>query len=145
MFLAIPTPSIIIAALILAALCVWYISHRSEAKLKKSIEKESDATLFLPQFRCVVISPCDNSCKTALEYRTKPILINNVPALPLIGCNAKQCECSFLQYEDRRVGESRRNLEEVEKKRVYTNRRLFKDRRRASIKEFLLPQYRQFS
>ena len=37
---------LIVAAIILIALCFWLISFKSEAKLKKAIEKDSDATLF---------------------------------------------------------------------------------------------------
>jgi hypothetical protein len=135
---------LIVAAIILIAVCFWLISFKSEAKLKKAIEKESDATLFLPQFRCVVFKACINSCRSALEYQTKPILIDDAPKLPLQGCFAEKCGCSLLQYDDRRMGKDRRDMEEIKNRRKYANKRLLRDRRRASIQEFLLPQYRAY-
>jgi hypothetical protein len=147
--LALPNLAIldlIVVAIILIAMCFWLISFKSEAKLKKALEKDSDATLFLPQFRCVVFKACSNPCRRALEFQTKPILIDNAPKLPLQGCFAQKCECSLLQYDDRRTGKDRRDMEELINKRrlAYANKRLLRDRRRASIQEFLLPQYRAY-
>jgi hypothetical protein len=141
------TLDLIIAAIILIALCFWLISLKSEASLKKTIEKESDATLYQSQFRCVVFSAGSNSCRKALEYQTKPILINSAPELPLQGCSAAKCECSLLQHDDRRTGKDRRDSEYLDEKRklAYANKRLLKDRRRASIQEFFLPKYRSFN
>lgn len=138
---------ILIAALIfLFALCLWFISIRSEKNLKKTIEKESDNTLFQPQFRCVVFSAGSNACRKALEYQTKPILLSNAPALPLQGCYELECKCSLLEHDDRRISKDRRGSAEDNKNRrsAYANKRLLKDRRRASIKDYLLPQYRSF-
>jgi hypothetical protein len=141
------TLDLLVIAIILLALCFWLVSAISEARLKKSIEKESDATLYLSQFRCVVFSAGNNSCRKALEYQTKPILLSNAPNLPLQGCSAVKCECSLLHHDDRRTGIDRRDLEVLDEKRrlAYANKRLLKDRRRASIQEFLLPKYRSFS
>jgi len=137
---------LIILAIILLALCFWLVTRLSEARLKKTIQKESDASLYMPQFSCVIFSPGNDSCKSALAYQTKPILISNAPELPLRGCNAENCACSLLQYDDRRTGTDRRDREVLDEKRrlAYANKRMLKDRRRASIKEFLLPQYRSF-
>ncbi len=137
---------LIVVTIILIAMCLWLISFKSEARLKKAIEKESDATLFLSQFRCVVFKAGSNSCRRALEYQTKPILIDKAPKLPLQGCFVEKCECSLLQYDDRRTGKDRRDMEELVNRRrlVYANKRLLRDRRRASIQEFLLPQYRAY-
>jgi hypothetical protein len=139
-------PNLAILDLIVVAIILIAISFKSEAKLKKTLEKVSDTTLFLPQFRCVVFKACSNSCRRALEFHTKPILIANAPKLPLQGCFAEKCECSLLQYDDRRTGKDRRDAEELINKRrlAYANKRLLRDRRRASIQEFLLPQHRAY-
>jgi hypothetical protein len=138
---------LIIVAIILLALCFWLISLVSQARLKRTIQKESDASLYAPQFSCVIFSPGNHACKSALAYQTKPILVNNAPDLPLRGCNAEKCGCSLLQFDDRRTGNDRRDMEVLDEKRrlAYANKRILKDRRRASIREFLLPQYRSFS
>lgn len=137
---------LIIIAITLLGLCFWLVSVMSEARLKRILQKESDESLFTPQFRCVVFSAGNHACKSALAYQTKPILMSNAPELPLLGCGAEKCGCSLVQYDDRRSGKDRRDMEILDKKRrsAYANKRLLKDRRRASIQEFLLPKYRTF-
>ena len=143
----IATLNLIIVAIFLLAMCFWLVSLISDAGLKKTLQKESDESLFAPQYRCVVFSAGSHSCKSALAYQTKPILLSSAPELPLKGCNAEKCTCGLLQYDDRRTGNDRRDMEMLDKKRrsAYANKRLLKDRRRASIREFLLPKYRTFS
>ena len=138
---------LLILAIILLVLCFWLVSKLSEASLKKTLQKESDESLFAPQYRCVVFSAGSHSCKSALAYQTKPILLSSAPELPLKGCNAEKCTCGLLQYDDRRTGNDRRDMEVLDKRRrsAYANKRLLKDRRRDSIREFLLPKYRTFS
>ena len=137
----------IILAILLIALCFWLFAIFSDARLKKTLQKESDESLFTSQFRCVVFSAGDNACKSAIAYQTKPILLSSAPTLPLKGCNAESCACGLLQYEDRRTGNDRRDLEVLDKRRrsAYANKRLLKDRRRDSIRQFLLPKYRTFT
>jgi hypothetical protein len=141
------TLDLIAIAIILLALCFWLISIISESRLKKTLKKTEDFSLYESQFRCVVFSAGDNACRNAQQYHTKPILLSNAPKLPLQGCGAENCTCNLLQHEDRRMGEDRRDTEALDKERksVYANKRLLKDRRRASIQEFLLPQYRTFN
>jgi hypothetical protein len=138
------TLDLIAIAIILLVLCIYLVSFTSEARLKKTLQQESDESLFAPQYKCVVFSAGEHSCKSALAYQTKPILLSGAPKLPLKGCNAEKCTCSLLQSNDRRTGNDRRDLEALDKNRksAYANKRLLKDRRRDSINEFLLPKYR---
>jgi hypothetical protein len=137
--------NLVIIALILVACCVWYASTRSAARLKKALDESADAPLYQSPFKCVVIHPCTHSCKQARAYQAKPILANNVPVLPLQDCDALACECSFLPQEDRRMGMDRREMQDAKRTSIYANKRIFRDRRRVSIQEFLLPKYRTFS
>src|SRR5688500_17639517 len=57
---------LIILAIILLALGFWLISLISEARLKNTIQKESDASLYESQFSCVIFSPGNHACKSAL-------------------------------------------------------------------------------
>jgi hypothetical protein len=136
--------NLVIIAIILVACCVWYVSEKSATRLKKALDEDADAPLFQSQFKCVVISLCAHPCKKARDYQSKPILANAIPSLPLQGCNAITCQCSFLSYDDRRMGMDRRDKQDGKRTLIYANKRLLKDRRRASIKEFLLPKYRTF-
>jgi hypothetical protein len=136
--------NIIIITLILVACGFWYASERSLAKLKKALAESADDQLYQSQFKCVTIKLCAHPCKKAREYESKRILSNQTPTLPLQGCNAITCTCSFIRHEDRRMGADRRDKQDEKRTLIYANKRLIKDRRRASIKEFLLPKYRAY-
>jgi hypothetical protein len=133
---------IIVIALVLVACFIWYASERSNAKLKKALENDANIALFESPFKSVTIRLCVHPCKNARELQTKPLLAKDAPALPLLGCNAITCKCSFERHEDRRTGEDRRDKEDARRALIYINKRTLKDRRRASIQEFLLPKYR---
>lgn len=140
------TLDLIAIALVLLALCFWLVVKTSEARLKKTIQKTADSSLYESQFKCVLFSAGENACRSALEFKTKPILLSNAPNLPLRECGAENCTCRLLQHDDRRMGADRRDTEALdnERKSVYANKRTLKDRRRSSINDFLLPQYRIF-
>jgi hypothetical protein len=145
--LALPNLAIldlIALGIILFALFLWLVSKQSEARLERTLAKESDESLYEPQFKCVVFGAGNNPCNRALKFESSPILISNAPKLPLQGCMSEKCECRLLQHDDRRSGKDRRDNEVLDKRKksIYANKRLFKDRRRASIQEFLLPKYR---
>jgi hypothetical protein len=146
-----PALYLVIILLILVACYFWCVSEISLARLKKALDENSDATLFQSQFRCVVISPDFVACKEVRGYQSTPLLVNNAPTLPLPGCDAIKCNCTFMHYDDRRMEVARRDKQATKQELIYANRRVVKekrmtkDRRRASIQEFLLPKYRAFS
>ena len=133
---------IFLIALILVACFFWYVSERSIAKLKRALEEDANNALFESPFKCVMIKLCVHPCKNARDFQTKPILAKDAPTLPLQGCNAITCKCSFERHEDRRMGTDRRDKQDARRTLIYINKRTLKDRRRASIQEFLLPKYR---
>ena len=135
---------IIVIALVLVACFIWYASERSNAKLKKALENDANIALFESPFKSVTIRLCVHPCKNARELQTKPLLAKDAPTLPLLGCNAITCKCSFERHEDRRTGSDRRDKEDARRALIYINKRTLKDRRRASIQEFLLPKYRMY-
>jgi hypothetical protein len=137
---------LVILATFLLGLCCWLAALASEDRLKKTIQEESDESLFTSQFKCVVFSAGNRACRNALVYQTKPVLISSAPDIPLPGCSVEKCTCSLVQYDDRRTGKDRRDLErlDIKRKSAYADKRLLTDRRRASIQDFLLPKYRTF-
>ncbi len=136
--------AITLGLILFALLCAWLISFTSESKLKKSLEKTVDISLYQSQFRCVGIIPGESCCGAAMERSGELILLKDAPSLPLKGCNVEQCNCKFAHQEDRCTGQERRIKEETRRKPIYGDKRLVKDRRKASIKEYLLPNYRQY-
>jgi hypothetical protein len=146
-----PTLYLVFIVLILVACYFWYVSERSLARLKRALSESSNTKLFQPQFRCVVISPDVDSCKEVLRYQFKPLLVNNAPSLPLHGCDATKCNCTFMHHDDRRMEVVRRDMQDSKGELIYANKhpikekRTTKDRRRASIQEYLLPKYQTLS
>lgn len=42
-------------------------------------------------------------CQAVLDIRNTRFLIKDVPMLPLRGCDAAECRCSYKRYNDRRT------------------------------------------
>ena len=65
------------------------------------------------QFRGVeIVADNDNCCGAAREVAGQRFLSNQVPMLPLGGCTAENCRCTYELYDDRRT-EARRAADEV--------------------------------
>jgi hypothetical protein len=109
-------------------------SQKSAPSIKKvnipnKATKTKSAT---SSFKCVVIKTGLMPCKAVNIYKSKRLLMNEAPMLPVSGCsNSKECECKFVRYEDRRRGDRRtimkaaasQILSEHENKRVKRDRR----------------------
>jgi hypothetical protein len=138
------TLDLILLVLVLCIGVFVYYANSNLARLTKALDDNADSPLFQPQFKCVLVKPTTLSCQLARDLSTKALLVDDAPILPLEGCNALQCHCSFTHRDDRRTGVDRRANEDPQRTRVYLNKRVFKDRRRDSIRDFLLPQSRAF-
>jgi hypothetical protein len=118
----------------------------AEHRLHQRLEA-TQASLAKPSYRCVKIESGPNACQAIQVYQTKPILVNDAPRLPLVGCNVMQCGCKFIRFDDRRTGNDRRNqsAQEAENARIYADKRIRSDRRKASIQDFLNRSTRHLS
>lgn len=57
------------------------------------------------QYRSVEISTQDTECcRAARALSGQRFLSDNIPKLPLDGCDAAKCQCSYELYDDRRSG-----------------------------------------
>ncbi len=59
------------------------------------------------RFDAVEIQARHTACLAALRLRGKRYLAGEAPALPLPGCTAVQCSCSFAKLSDRRTEDRR--------------------------------------
>jgi hypothetical protein len=74
------------------------------------------------------------ACREAKALARKRLLATEAPPLPLNGCTLRtRCNCHYLQHEDRRSGEPRRNADAGISGSFYTGpeRRRSLDRRRS--------------
>ncbi len=136
----------LLAGLVLCAAYYWYAMRESERRLKRMLES-SEVALAKPSYRCVKIEVGAQACQHVQVMQAKPILVNDAPRLPLPDCHTAQCECKFIRFDDRRSGEDRRtsSAEAAENARIYADKRIRRDRRRASIQHFLRGSSRNFS
>jgi len=134
---------ILLVLLVGISVC-FFRAKRSLNRLKKALDDKADSTLFQPQFKCVVVRPTVLSCQLSRDLASKSLLIDDAPTLPLAGCNALNCQCIFTHRDDRRTGVDRRENQRAQRARFYLNKRMFKDRRRDSIRDFLIPQNKAF-
>ena len=51
-----------------------------------------------------------DACQAAIEIRDRVLLAGEAPALPLAECDAQQCDCRYVHYDDRRRGDRRSPL-----------------------------------
>jgi hypothetical protein len=61
-------------------------------------------------YRAVSIVPGSCACAAALNLKGKRSLPEQLPGLPLPGCNAETCGCKFKHYADRRDRDDRRSV-----------------------------------
>jgi len=55
------------------------------------------------EFRCVQVNANgDDCCQAALELSGMRFLPEEIPRLPLAGCEADSCNCSYELFSDRR-------------------------------------------
>jgi len=65
------------------------------------------------QYRGVeIVAESGNCCGAARELAGQRFLSNQVPMLPLGGCTAEDCGCTYQLYDDRRT-DKRRTSDEV--------------------------------
>ncbi len=123
----------------------WYAMRESERRLKRLLES-SEVALAKPSYRCVKIEAGPTACQHVQVLVAKPILVDDAPRLPLLGCNVAQCDCKFIRYDDRRSGEDRRtnSADAAANAKIYADKRIRRDRRRASIQHFLKGSTRDY-
>jgi hypothetical protein len=108
------------ASLLVAGLITWRLligssreklhEHRSSASVTPLPPKfpAPDTT----QYKAVRLQICNRPCAAALELRTRSLLENEAPRLPLSGCD-HACSCRYQSLDDRRMGRDRRIPDQV--------------------------------
>lgn len=54
-------------------------------------------------YHAVSIVPGVTCCRAARELRSRRYLSREAPMLPLAGCTASPCQCSYKHFDDRRM------------------------------------------
>lgn len=51
-----------------------------------------------------------DACKAAIDLRDQVMLAKDAPSLPMPECDAQQCDCRYVHFDDRRTGDRRSPL-----------------------------------
>jgi hypothetical protein len=58
-------------------------------------------------FHCVEVRKGTHACKAVQDLASSRFLSDEAPRLPVAGCTAAQCTCSFIHHDDRREDDRR--------------------------------------
>jgi hypothetical protein len=61
-------------------------------------------------YHCVGIHHLDGACAAVERLSGRRFLSKDAPSLPLLTCDAAECRCRYMHFDDRRQGPERRNL-----------------------------------
>jgi len=91
--------SVFVAVLLAVAGAFWW---RRAAARKKG--QAAPALIRTPRsgYHCVEVKTGNYACAAAEQLGEVRFLPNEAPSLPLPGCSASECACSFVHYDDRR-------------------------------------------
>lgn len=95
---------ILVLVLLVAAVALgWrYASKRSVQPDKPVARRESR-----PSYHCVEVRVGAPSCEAVQQCTNVRFFPNEAPGLPVTGCNAGTCTCSYVHHEDRREDDRR--------------------------------------
>jgi hypothetical protein len=79
----------------------WIASRKKPAKAMVAGKAASKT------FHCVEVRKGSHACKAVQELGSTRFLSDEAPRLPVPGCTAGQCTCSFIHHDDRREDDRR--------------------------------------
>ena len=98
------TQLFVLIALVVAVVLGW----RQVTKRRKRHAVPVAAKTANKKYHCVEVRKGSHACKTVQELGNARFLSDEAPRLPVPGCTAAQCTCSFIHHDDRR-DDDRRN------------------------------------
>lgn len=98
----------ILLLLVLGLLIAWYF-YRQGLEQPKSKPAQRLRSTSGGDYHAVSVVPGSYACSAVNEIAGKRFLASEAPELPLPGCSAKNCECHFAHFRDRRSGRDRRS------------------------------------
>lgn len=86
----------------------YYGSRKRQFERRPKLIVDDHVTFPIKDFRGSSISLGEHACGAVKRIEGKRFLMHETPAIPVEGCDAKRCECSYIQFEDRRSGDENR-------------------------------------
>jgi hypothetical protein len=107
---------------IAAFVALYWYRAKSAARLPAETLQKSNP------FHAVTVKYRKGACDAVRQLEAKRFLAKEAPRLPLPDCTAKNCDCRFVHYDDRRGEERRDEIRRAQANSV--QRRAQQDRRR---------------
>jgi len=95
---------VLVLVLLVAAVVLGW---RHLATQKKPLAAPAARRAARSGYHCVEVRTGNYACAAAEQLGEVRFLPNEAPSLPLPGCSAQKCTCSFVHYDDRRDDERR--------------------------------------
>jgi hypothetical protein len=116
--------AILVAIVLLAAVGIWRWSRRG--RTRTAVQRTPQSA---KQFGAVEIR-LRSPCKAARALEGQRFLAHEAPTLPLPGCTAARCACSFAKFSDRRTEDRRLDYEASHASAFLTTERRDRNERR---------------
>jgi hypothetical protein len=97
----------ILGLIVIAVIGVLIAMRRTPAK--KLLAANVQTGLPANPYHCVAIHHRDGACVAVERLSGQRFLSKDAPPLPLPACNAPECRCRYVHFDDRRQGDERRN------------------------------------
>ena len=103
--------TIFLGITVVIALVVLYVflKHNTKKSKSPSVKQQQKNTSQSTKFHAVSLQSMVHACKAAKDMEDKRFLSNTAPRLPLAECDALECNCKYIHYQDRRTNEFRRS------------------------------------
>ncbi len=122
---------LLLIPVLLIAIWFWPEQKSHSAARRSNDETDGDDR---NRFHAVSIQPCSHACNAVMNLSDKRFLAGEVMSLPVPGCDASRCQCTYKHYSDRRKGKERRHGS-IAMKHVYAKNehRTGEDRRQQHV------------
>jgi len=87
----------------------WLFVRIRRNKAEVIAEKSPKVTNPKVAFHAVSLKYSEDACRAAKEMTGRRFLSSTAPRLPLSGCSATECHCTFVHHNDRRNTGNRRS------------------------------------
>lgn len=94
----------LVLVVLVTAVVFWWRHQTTQKKLLAAPVARRAAR---SGYHCVEVRTGNYACAAAEQLGEIRFLPNEAPSLPLPGCSAQKCTCSFVHYDDRRDDERR--------------------------------------
>jgi hypothetical protein len=99
---------LLLIPVLLIVIWFWPETKNGRNPMRRSND-EIDGDANSTRYHAVSIQPCSHACDAVINLSHKRFLAGEVMSLPVAGCDASRCQCTYKHYADRRAGAERRH------------------------------------